>query len=218
MNRTELLHRLIDELQAYEESATTTTDISLEDFAYHLLDSTTKEAPSHKMATPQMARSLAYIFRYMRNYTKKALHDSQLITLEEYTYLISLWHYSALTKSELNQMNVMEKTSGQEVIKRLLSRHLITQEPHPTDARSLNVSITDAGREELTRVKPQLYLSAEILFSAFTNAEKVHFQQLCDKMINFHTQFFHPHRELSLEQLKEEVEELRALRADTDDR
>ena len=89
-----------------------------------------------------IARGVSLLHRYSRFYIKKALTESPLQTEDEYTYLVSLMNGESMTKTELNNLNAMEKTSGAEVMRRLLKANLIEQRPDEEDRRSMRVSIT----------------------------------------------------------------------------
>jgi DNA-binding MarR family transcriptional regulator len=54
--------------------------------------------------------------------------------------------YESLSKSELIQKQVMEKTSGTEIINRMIKMGLIESFNDETDKRSVRVKMTPAGR------------------------------------------------------------------------
>jgi hypothetical protein len=62
------------------------------------------------------------LFRYAKGYIKKALQDSIIQTADEFAF--NLITFESLTKTELISKQVMEKTSGVEVIKRLVGQGL----------------------------------------------------------------------------------------------
>ena len=67
------------------------------------------------------------------------------------------------TKTELNALNAMEKTSGAEIIRRLVAKGLAEECPDERDRRSVLVTITPQGRAELMKVFPQLHTAALLL-------------------------------------------------------
>ncbi|WP_025842287.1 MarR family winged helix-turn-helix transcriptional regulator [Porphyromonas gingivicanis] len=182
MRPYELLEKLLPEINAFEELYAERESCSMEDFAAFLSERAKTERHTEDLPFTVNARGssieaiiaqdLSFLFRYMRGYFKKALRGSALLTMEEYTYLVCLLYYPMMTKTELNNINVMEKTSGTEVINRLLKNGLISQRVNETDRRSFYVSITDKGREELTHLFPQLQLAVKVLFHPLTEAQK----------------------------------------------
>ena len=67
------------------------------------------------------------MYHYAKGYIKKALRDSYLQTSDEFSFLITLMTYDSITKGELITKHVMEKTSGSEVIRRLIKRGMIVE-------------------------------------------------------------------------------------------
>ena len=57
----------------------------------------------------------------------------------------------------------MEKTSGAEIIRRLVAKGLAEERPDERDRRSVLVTITPQGRAELMKVFPQLHTAALLL-------------------------------------------------------
>ncbi|WP_313185847.1 hypothetical protein [Sphingobacterium siyangense] len=85
---------------------------------------------------------LVFMYRYAVVYFKKALKEGPINTLDEFSFLIVLMTYPSLSKTELVQKLIMEKTSGIEVIKRLLKNELIEEFDNP------NYSIISVSRME----------------------------------------------------------------------
>lgn len=111
-----------------------------------------------------IARHLSLLHRYSKGYIKRALMASELLqSEEEYSYLASLISGKPQTKTELNTLNAMEKTSGAEIIRRLVAKGLAEERPDERDRRSVLVTITPQGRAELMKVFPQLHTAALLL-------------------------------------------------------
>jgi transcriptional regulator, MarR family len=111
-----------------------------------------------------IARHLSLLHRYSKGYIKRALMASNLLqSEEEYSYLASLMSGKPQTKTELNTLNAMEKTSGAEIIRRLVAKGLAEERPDERDRRSVLVTITPQGRAELMKVFPQLHTAALLL-------------------------------------------------------
>ena len=107
---------------------------------------------------------LSLLHRYSKGYIKRALMASDLLqSEEEYSYLASLISGKPQTKTELNALNAMEKTSGAEIIRRLVAKGLAEERPDERDRRSVLVTITPQGRAELMKVFPQLHTAALLL-------------------------------------------------------
>lgn len=144
---------------------------------------------------------LVFMYRYAVIYFKKALKEGNINTLDEFSFLIVLMTYPSLTKTELIQKLIMEKTSGVEVIKRLLKNELITEFANPNDKRSVLVAITTKGKEELASLFPKMGLVGSVVVGNLTPAEVSSLSFLLRKLDYHHNDIFLNHRSLSLEEL-----------------
>lgn len=133
-----------------------------------------------------ISKNVSLLHRYSKFYLKKILRDSRLQTIDEYSYLICLFYNESLTKTELNNMNAMEKTSGNEVIKRLLKSHLLKQQRDINDKRSMRVSITEQGKTELEKIFPELQKTAKILSGNISDYEKFSLNKYLTALCEYH--------------------------------
>ena len=83
-----------------------------------------------------------------------------------------------MTKTELNNYNVVEKTSGSEIIRRLLKRGLISQTRNLQDRRSLLLNITPKGREVVKELLPRMQQSSDILLRDLSWDQKIFLHSL----------------------------------------
>lgn len=157
----------------------------------------------------EIARMLVFIYRYAVVYFKKAIKDSKVNTLDEFSFLIVLMTYSSLTKTELINKLIMEKTSGVEVIKRLLKHELIHEFDNPNDKRSMMVAITAKGKKELTELLPKMGLVGSVVVGNLTQTEVSSLSFLLHKLDYHHHEIFTNYRGLSLEELSQKSEDLK---------
>ena len=148
-----------------------------------------------------ISKNISLLYRYSKFYLKKVLKDSSLQTIDEYSYLICLFQYGSLPKTELNNINAMEKTSGNEVIKRLLKSHLITQQPDDIDKRSIRVSITKKGEDELNMILPGLKKAAILLSDNLTGGEKENLNRYLSVLCDYNHSIFTGHRNDEIDDL-----------------
>lgn len=144
---------------------------------------------------------IVLMFRYAKGYIKKALKDSPIKTADEFSFLITLLTYESLSKSELIQKQVMEKTSGTEIINRLLKMGLITQFSDETDKRSVRVRITHIGRMELLKILPQMQTVSQIVTGNLTETEKTMLAYMLRKLEHYHNDIFLNRKDTELEEL-----------------
>jgi DNA-binding MarR family transcriptional regulator len=135
---------------------------------------------------------------YAKWYIKKVLRESHLQTPDEFSFLITLMTYDSLSKSELITKQVMEKTSGTEVIRRLIKRGLIFESSDENDKRSIRVSITRSGREEILKLLPQMSKVTNIVVGNLSPEEINTLSYILKKLDYFHNDIYIKKRGLPL--------------------
>ena len=188
MKTKEILLQLIEELEKFEHSLSENETPEMSNFIAYLCS--TEKIEQHYSTEAEIAQHVSLLHRYSKFYIKNVLKNSLLQTMDEYTYLMPLLHRESLSKTELNNMNVMEKTSGNEIIKRLLKKNLIKQQRNESDKRSMLVFITDKGRNELLRLYPNLQRSATLLSTNLSTSQKAVLASCMKEMSHFHSDIF----------------------------
>lgn len=143
---------------------------------------------SHEMYNIQLSAMVAYLFRYAKHYSKKALKDSTLTTIDDYVFLATLIQESGMTKSELIQRHLLEITSGTEILKRLLKQGLIEEQENQEDRRSKKLKITPKGMQVLAESQPGMQQAAEIVGGNLSKEEKLRVLQIGNRLKTFHDQ------------------------------
>ncbi len=140
----------------------------------------------HASAIREISILIVLMNRYAKWYIKKVLMDSLLQTPDEFSFLITLMTYDSLHKSELITKQVMEKTSGTEIINRLVRKGMIAETADQSDRRSIRVSITESGREEILRILPLMTTVTEIVVGNLNVEEINTLSYLLKKLDYFH--------------------------------
>jgi len=216
MKNKELLIELIRHLDAYESGQTGNQSLSLTDFTAYLNalgggdlepmrriegDQESVSQKQKRTAPSNISILLSLMYRYVRIYIKKALKESPIQTADEFSFLITLMTYESMTKTELITNQVMEKTSGTEIIKRLLKQGLIREFADPDDRRSVRVAITAKGRKELTATLPGMNAVAKIVIGNLSQPEIRTLYYILKKLDFYHNDIFQNKRGRSLEEL-----------------
>lgn len=144
---------------------------------------------------------LIFLNRYAKVYIKKALEDSLLLNGDDFTYLVSLLRREGISKIELIEANLQEKTSGMEVIKRLVERGYLEQRTDPTDKRSKQLFLTTTGRAALFNTFEKMTQVAQLVSGNLTQSEKLMLLQLLQKLDDFHHPLFKQARDQDFSQL-----------------
>jgi DNA-binding MarR family transcriptional regulator len=217
MKTKDILIELIQNLDEYEiECNHSNTEINITDFLGFLL--------SHHQSVNVKAKDIAgnlehdnilkqddsstdisilivLMFRYAKSYMRKALKNSMIKTADEFSFLITLITYDNLTKTELIQKQVMEKTSGTEIINRLLKLGLINQFNDLEDKRSVRIQITTLGKEQLFEILPQMRNVSQIVTGNLSETEKLSLAYMLRKLDIFHNDIYMNKKDIELSDL-----------------
>lgn len=216
MGKQEVLKLLVDHLFEFDDQYHGDKNYTITDFIGYLNAQETGIHNARNIAggeeewvrdnqdqNTEIARMLVFIYRYAVVYFKKAIKESNVNTLDEFSFLIVLMTYPSLTKTELINKLIMEKTSGVEVIKRLLKQELIHEFDNPNDKRSVMVAITQKGKTELIELLPKMGLVGSLVVGNLNLAEISSLSFLLHKLDSHHNEIFINHRGLSLEELSQ---------------
>ncbi|MFK7921917.1 MAG: MarR family winged helix-turn-helix transcriptional regulator [Bacteroidia bacterium] len=187
-----LLHELLPLLEEYEANAN--GGASLPAFSIWLSQRASVSRPGlvprgsegEDSADTILTMLISYLFRYTKHYTKKALEETPLNTMDEFTFLTTLSYQGSLTKTELIQQHLLEVTSGIEIIKRLIKSDLIDDFPDPNDRRSKRVKITEKGSRVLEGVMKEMDRVAMIFSGDLNGEERRQLMPLLLKLNDFH--------------------------------
>lgn len=141
---------------------------------------------------------LGMLNKYARQYSKVAMDDLPLNTLEEFGYLAQLSSHHELTKTRLIELGKEGKTTGMDIIRRLISHGLAKEVANPEDKRSKLVRITEKGRKVIGTSYMRMGMVSKIVSGNLTLTEKQSLRSLLGKLEHHHQQ--HEHK--LMEQLK----------------
>lgn len=133
-----------------------------------------------------IGRLFVFMSRYAKSYIKKALEGTPLQTGEDFTALAILLTHDHLSKTELISHNLQEKTSGSEVIRRLIAAGLVKQWDNLVDKRGKHIAITEEGKILLYKVFHDMNHVGKMITGKLTVSEKLTLQYLLQKLEDFH--------------------------------
>jgi len=218
MIQKEIITELIEEMYRFDAEFQGERSFTLADFAGYLNSKMVEENSSKRKIggdeqnlelenynnhTTDITILLVLMNRYAKSYVKKALAGKIVQTGDEFSFLITLLTFESLTKTELINKQVIEKTSGTEIIKRLLNQELISEFADPNDKRSVRVAITPKGRNEIFSILPEMSVVSSIVKGNLTDNEVSTLSYLLKKLDFYHNDIFQNKRNLSLNELIE---------------
>jgi len=205
MKKSEILTTLIDRFFSFDSEMGNQEEYSMEEFLGYLNEKSGREEltmreisgenrgwfkDEYRNSASDISILIVLMNHYAKWYIKKVLRDSLLQTPDEFSFLITLMTYDSLSKSELITKQVMEKTSGSEVIRRLIKRGLIVESADENDKRSVRVSITQSGREEILRILPLMSKVTKIVVGNLSAEEINTLSYLLKKLDYFHNDIY----------------------------
>ena len=202
--------KILDYLEEFEAQVRPDHPLDIEEFASFILANKSKREEKGKEGQNEvecsrldvdLSKNLTFLGRFIKYYMHKVVDGSGLQTGDEYTYLMTLLQYESLNKTELNNLNVFEKTSGNEVIRRLVKNGLVEEFDDMSDHRSKRVRITVKGREELEQIISNLRQASYILCHPLSKEEKLVLNDFLERILKLHDEVFNNHRNASLDQI-----------------
>lgn len=141
------------------------------------------------------------VYEYFKLYMKKACASMPLLNYDDFIVLVYLAERGSMTKTQMIETTVNEKTSGMLVIKRLIDNGFVSQTDNPNDRRSRCITITDAGMAILNAVQDDVNQAMRLLVKPLSDSEQMQFARLLNQLNQFHEPLFLHHREDSLAEL-----------------
>ncbi len=185
--QADFIHKLIDLADAYASEGGNTTVFDREDFVSWLIThrQTPAPAPARAPGPPVnglIAMYLSFMARYAQFYSKRVFRDSVIYSGDDWGVLVSLYPYQQRKKTEVIRACIMEKSSGNEVLKRLLKQGLLQEQEHPGDKRSKLIALTDTGRTAFESVQKGISGLANTVVADLTEDEKGNLLQILNKL------------------------------------
>lgn len=205
----DFLKQLIEQAEAFEQDTPDSTKRTVGDFASWLAGKASPPSVDEKQertddqlpVDTEIAVMVSYLYRYARLYGKKALVGTPLATIDEFSYIVMLLEGPPPTKTELIERNIHEKTTGTEILRRLLNAGLIEQFDDPVDKRSKRLKMTDSGRVLMTELWTSMSDVATVVGGDLTLAEKEQLILLLRKLHHFHNAIFMTERDVPVTEL-----------------
>ena len=133
-----------------------------------------------------ISKMVYMMYRYARFYTKKAMVNSEISSLDDFALLVTLRSHKSVIKGELIKMFVLEKTTGIEIVNRLIRNGLAKQEDSEEDKRNKKIAITEKGKKELNNIFAEMAKTSEIVTGNLEDEEQLELIRLLTKLDRFH--------------------------------
>ncbi|WP_282778649.1 MarR family winged helix-turn-helix transcriptional regulator [Phaeodactylibacter xiamenensis] len=162
-------------------------------------------APQPAVLPPNTDGLISMFFGFMANYAayyaRRIFRHLDLYSMTDWAFLATLEQEEPLTKSVLIQKNILEKSTGTEVLKRLKKQGYIEELSNPEDRRAKLVRLSDKGRKVVAEANARIIPMGEVVTGDLTMAEKQQLLNLLQKLHRFHQPIFEGADERELQAL-----------------
>ncbi|AXT52193.1 MarR family transcriptional regulator [Aquimarina sp. BL5] len=134
----------------------------------------------------EIAAHIGRLSRYSNTYIKSALVDLPFTTDMDFAFTAILHRSGEIGKTDLIRKMVYDKSSGMEVIKRLLKNEIIEQFPNPDDKRSKLLRLTKKGEEYVIMAYGEASKAAKVVSGCLTENEQISLLNTLKKLDDFH--------------------------------
>lgn len=185
------LAQIAESIAAFEAVHGPLTPQNLEAFHRFCLGQTQAEAPSSAPTGPwDLGKYVTYLYRFSKYYTKYALAESPLQSIDEFVFLADLMGRPGLSKAELTDSHIHERSTGIEIITRLLRRGFIEQRPGRKDRREKELFITEAGQGAFYGMADLMTKLAYHLQGDLDREELIQLNTLLERLHTFHLRLY----------------------------
>ncbi|EOR96199.1 putative transcriptional regulator, MarR family [Arcticibacter svalbardensis MN12-7] len=129
---------------------------------------------------------LLHLSRYAKHYSKMAILESPFRTIDEVIFLLNLLHSGPMGKVQLVDRNVLDKTTGIQIINRLLQQKFVEEYINEQDRRGKIIRITQVGSTALNEVMAKVRKASHIVSGNISETEKFELITLLQKLDSHH--------------------------------
>lgn len=173
---------------------------SLEDFAKYILDESeslqeegTKrnfesfEKPfKYPYLTAEAGRAIFRLYKFSRIYSRPIMIGVGLNSFDEFSILTTLLTKKEATKKYLIEENLIELTTGMDMLKRMLQQDLLKQRVNPEDKREKLVSLSENGQKVLFTILKE-FQSMEDVLGDLNKEEREQTIQYLERLDSYHS-------------------------------
>lgn len=139
------------------------------------------------------------LIRYTHLWSKKALQNLSIHSIEEYGLLKSVELLKSARKSDLVKYSLLESTTCFEMIKRLVRTGFLKESVDTQDKRSRRVALTSQGKKTISEADVQMKQLSALLMGDLNEEQKTELLLLLRQLNLFHENLYHSDRKPSLD-------------------
>jgi DNA-binding MarR family transcriptional regulator len=132
--------------------------------------------------------------KFVKIYTKEMFHNLGLNSVEDFSFLALIHQMDKPNKKELCEANLVEMTTGLDIIKRLLKNGLVTEVSDEIDKRVKRLIITPKGLEIVLKAYTGLQSLSQDVLGDLQEDEREIVIKFLSKLNNYHTKIVFPNK------------------------
>ena len=126
--------------------------------------------------------------KYLGLYIKPAISRLGFSREHEYNFLYQVSRMNKPTKNSLSKENMVEFSTGRDVIRRLIDRKMLMEKPDPEDKRAMLLTLTSLGKKILEKSYDQISGSFTDFLGDLNSKEQSQLISLLEKMNRYQAQ------------------------------
>jgi Winged helix DNA-binding domain len=161
------------------------------DFANWIIKkNATHEEVENPYVNGLIGMNLGFIHNYMMFYSRKMFKNSEIYSIYDWGILMSLFPNKMLKKIDVLKLNILEKSSGNEILKRLIKQGFLVETENEFDKRSKMVAISESGFEEINLISNDMNKLSSVLVGNLDGNEKEFLLSVLNKLHLYHNPAF----------------------------
>ncbi|MBC7867820.1 MAG: winged helix-turn-helix transcriptional regulator [Gloeobacteraceae cyanobacterium ES-bin-316] len=146
------------------------------------------QSATHQYAyrSSEAAFILWRLSKFIRFYTRPVLAANGLTSQDEFAILAHVDYMQRCSKKEAIEANIIELSTGVEIIKRLIRHGMLSEKPNKDDKRERLISLTAAGKRTLYAIY-QGFTGIQDLMADLSAGEREHLYTILKGLDDFHT-------------------------------
>jgi DNA-binding MarR family transcriptional regulator len=172
-------------LLATSNQQKTRANSTLEGDLQQYFDNNTSEY-SYTAANSEAAYLIGRLNKFIKRYTKPLFSDLGITNQDEFAILAHVDYLKESIKKTIIEDNLIDMSSGIDMMNRLLKRKWLIERTNPLDKREKLVSLTPEGKAVLLNIYKGLATIPDILVD-MSDAQKNIFVQRLKDLDDFHT-------------------------------
>ena len=123
--------------------------------------------------------------KYLALYIKPTIRELGFTKEHEYNFLYQVGKMTKTNKNDLSKENMVEFSTGRDIIRRLIAKNLIAEKTDPEDKRASLLALTPRGRKMLEKSFEMIGGSFTDFLGDLTTREQLNLISLLTKLNNY---------------------------------